>query len=152
MRCADTSGLALALCDAVSWAAHDNVEVHAENTNRRVVTCTEIDVLLNTEAKVAGLGEVPALELILLDLEATLEDLLGLGPTDGNMYGDLLVTTDAELADGVSCLRRDRGLTGELLQHLRRPRQTITRFTDGDVYEEERERNRLILTLERELS
>ncbi len=113
--------------------AHDDVEVHAEDTNRRVVPRTEIDVLLDTEAKVAGLGEVAALELVLLDLEATLEDLLGLGAADGDVHRDLLVTTDTELADGVARLGRDRGLTGELLQHFRRPRQTITGFTDGDV-------------------
>ena len=119
--------------DARTRTAHDDVEVHAEDTDGGVVPRTEVDVLHDTEAKVAGLGEVLALELVLLDLEATLEDLLRLGAADGDVHGDLLVTTDAELADGVSCLRRARGLTGELIQHLRRPRQTITRFTDGDV-------------------
>ena len=77
--CADTSGLALALCDAVSWAAHDNVEVHAEDTDTRVVACAKVDVLLDAEAEVAGLGEVALAELVLLDLEATLENFLGLG-------------------------------------------------------------------------
>lgn len=35
-------------------------------------------MLLDTESKVAVLGEVLAPELVLLDLEAALEDLLGL--------------------------------------------------------------------------
>ena len=35
-------------------------------------------MLLDTESEVAVLGEVLAPELVLLDLEATLEDLLGL--------------------------------------------------------------------------
>ena len=116
-------------------AAHNDVEVHAEDTNRRVVAGTEIDVLLDAEAKVAGLGEVLALELVLLDLEATLENLLSLGPADSDVHGDLLVTTDTELADGVARFRGDGGLTGELLEDLRRPRQTIAGFTDGNVYE-----------------
>ena len=50
-----------------------------------------------------------------------------------NATGDLLVTTDTELTDGVPRLGRHGGLTGKLLQHLRRPRQTIARFTDRDV-------------------
>lgn len=90
-------------------------------------------MLLDAEAKVARLGEVLALELVLLDLEAALEDLLGLGPADGDVRGDLLVTPDPELAHGVPRLGRHWGLPGELLQHLRRPRQTIAGFADGDV-------------------
>ena len=130
---ADTRLLLLPPRDTRTGAAHDDVEVHAEDTNRRVVARAEVDVLLDAEAKVAGLGEVAALELVLLDLEAALEDLLGLGAADGDVHRDLLVTTDAELADGVARLGGDGGLTGELLKDLRRPRQTITGFTDGDV-------------------
>jgi hypothetical protein len=61
-------------------------------------------VLGDTEAEVAGLGEVALLEFVLLDLEATLEDLLGLGATDGNVDGDLFVTTDTEGTDSVAGL------------------------------------------------
>ena len=120
--------------------AHDDVEVHAEDTDRGVVPRPKIDVLLDAEPEVARLGEVLALELVLLDLQAALEDLLRLRPADGDVHGNLLVTTDAELADGVPRLGGDGGLTGELLENLGRPRQTITRFTDGDVYDAEKER------------
>lgn len=61
-------------------------------------------MLADTEAEVAGLGEVALLQLILLDLEATLQDLLGLGSTDGDVDGDLFVTTDTEGTDGVAGL------------------------------------------------
>jgi hypothetical protein len=61
-------------------------------------------VLGDTETEVAGLGEVALAELVLLDLEATLEDLLGLGATDGDVDGDLLVTADTEGTDGVAGL------------------------------------------------
>lgn len=40
-------------------SAHDNVEVHTEDTDSRVVLDTEVNVLLNTETEVTGLGEVP---------------------------------------------------------------------------------------------
>lgn len=66
--------------DALTGAGHAAVEVHAVDTNRRVVLDTKIDVLADTEAEVAGLGEVALAEFVLLDLEATLENLLSLFP------------------------------------------------------------------------
>lgn len=84
--------------------AHAAVEVHAVDTNGRVVLDTEIDVLANTETEVAGLGEVALPQLVLLDLEATLENLLSLGATDGDVDGDLFVTADTEGTDGVAGL------------------------------------------------
>ena len=65
-------------------------------------------MLGDTETEVAGLGEVALAELVLLDLEATLEDLLGLGATDGDVNGDLLVTADTEGTDGVAGLAYKR--------------------------------------------
>ena len=82
---------------------HAAVEVHAVDTNRRVVLDAKIDVLRDTEAEVARLAEVALPQLILLDLEATLENLLCLGAADGDVDGDLLVTADTEGSDGVSC-------------------------------------------------
>lgn len=84
--------------------AHAAVEVHAVDTNARVVLDAEIDVLADTETEVAGLGEVALPQLVLLDLEATLENLLGLGATDGDVNGDLFVTADTEGTDGVAGL------------------------------------------------
>lgn len=66
-------------------------------------------MLSNTETEVAGLGEVTAAKLVLLDLETTLEDLLGLGATDGNVASDLLVTTDTETTEG--CELRERTMS-----------------------------------------
>ena len=61
-------------------------------------------MLADTETEVTGLGEVLLSQLVLLDLEATLENLLSLGATDGNVDGDLFVTTDTEGTDGVTGL------------------------------------------------
>lgn len=142
---------------------HDDVEVHAVNTDRRVVLDAQVDVLGDTETEVAGLGEVALAELVLLDLEATLEDLLGLGTTDGDVDGDLLVTADTEGTDGVtglacgsvnptssSCsLLRDASgfvldisrtvdgsLTAQLLEHLGGTSKSVTRLANGDVEDE----------------
>ena len=92
------------LGDALSTATHADVEIHSVDSNSWVVLDTEIDVLGDSETEVTGLREVALAELVLLDLEATLEDLLGLWATDGDVNGDLLVTADTEGTDGVAGL------------------------------------------------
>ena len=89
---------------ASSCNLHADVEVHAVDTDRWVVLDAQVDVLRDTETEVAGLGEVALPQLVLLDLEATLQDLLSLGTTDGNVDADLFVTTDTEGTDGVTGL------------------------------------------------
>lgn len=65
-------------------------------------------MLGDTETKVASRRKVPLPQLVLLDLEPSLEDLLGLGPTDGDMHGDLFVSVTrdewkiGQLASGFS--------------------------------------------------
>lgn len=77
----------------IRWGnVHDAVEVHSVNTNSRVVLDTQVDVLRDTETKVTSLREVPLPQLVLLDLEPSLENLLSLGSTDSNMDGNLFVS------------------------------------------------------------
>lgn len=64
--------------DTLAGTRHAAVKVHAVDANRRVVLDAEIDVLADAEAKVASLGEVALAQLVLLDLEATLKNFLGL--------------------------------------------------------------------------
>lgn len=56
----------------------------------------------DTETKIASLGEVPPLQLVFLDFQASLEDFFGFGASDGDVDGDFLVTTDTECSDGVA--------------------------------------------------
>ncbi len=61
----------------------------------------------DAEPEIARRGEVALLELVLLDLEAALEDLFGLGPAHRHVHRDLLVATDAERSDrvpGFACI------------------------------------------------
>jgi len=132
----DLGNAAATLGDAVTGAVHADEEVHTVNTDGGIVLDTQIDVLLDTETEVAGLGEVGLLQLVLLDLEATLENLLGLGATDGDVNGDLLVTTDTEGTDGVTGLGVDGGLTGQLLQNLGGTGKSVTRLSDANVENE----------------
>jgi len=84
--------------------SHAAVEVHAVDTDRRVVLDAQIDVLGDAETEVASLGEVALPQLVLLDLEAALENLLCLGAANCDVDGDLLVTSDTECTDGVAGL------------------------------------------------
>jgi hypothetical protein len=61
-------------------------------------------VLLDTETKVTSLGEVSLSQLVLLDLQTSLQDLLSLWTSDGNVNGNLLVSSDTKGSDGVSSL------------------------------------------------
>lgn len=72
-------------------------------------------MLRDTETEVASLGEVALAELVFLDLEATLENLLGLGATDSNVNSDLLVTTDTECSDSVAGLACNSSPSASLL-------------------------------------
>lgn len=83
---------------------HAAVEIHAIDTNRRVVLDTKIDVFADTETKVASLGEVALAEFVFLDLQSTLQDFLCLGASDRNVNSDLLITTNTECSDGVTGL------------------------------------------------
>lgn len=78
MAGADGGLHAAAAGDTLTGTGHAAVEVHAVDTDRGVVLDTEIDVLADTETEVASLGEVALPQLVLLNLEATLKDFLGL--------------------------------------------------------------------------
>lgn len=113
--------------------SHDNIKVHSKDTNTGIVSGTKIDVFLDTKAKVARLREVASSEFVFFYFQATLENFLSFGTTDGDVDGDLLVTTDTERSDSVAGFGGDGGLTGELFEHLGGSGQTITRLANGDV-------------------
>jgi len=105
---ADAALAAAAARDALAGAGHAAVEVHAVDTDRGVVLDAQIDVFADAEAEVARLAEVALPQLVLLDLQTTLQDLLGLGAPDGDVHSDLFVTADAEGSDGVPGLAWER--------------------------------------------
>ena len=84
--------------------SHAAVKVHPVDTNSRIVLDAQIDVLADTEAKVASLRKVLLSQFIFLDLEATLKDLFSLRTSDCDVDGDLFVSSNAEGADCVACL------------------------------------------------
>jgi len=122
--------------DTCPGAGEAHEEVHAVNARGGVVLDSEVDVLVDAEAEVARVTEVPLKELVLLHLEATLEDLQSLLPADGHVDGDLLITTDAKGTESVPGLGVDGLLAGELLKHTRRTGETIARLANAAVEDE----------------
>lgn len=98
-----------------------------------IVLDTQIDVFVDTEAKVAGFREVAVAQFVFLNLQAAFEDFFSLGAADGNVNSDLFVTANTEGTDGVTGLGVDGGLTGQLFEHLGGTGETITRFTNANV-------------------
>ena len=84
--------------------SHAAVEVHPVDTNSRIVLDSQIDVLADTESKIAGFRKILFLQLIFLDLQATLKNFFSFRTSDGNVDGDLFVSSNAEGADCVACL------------------------------------------------
>ena len=111
VRVTKSASLGLSLRHATTGASQLHVEIHTEDTGVGVVLDTQINVLLNTETEVARVGEVLLHQLVLLHLQAALQDLQSLLATNGRMDGDLLVTTDGEGTDGETSygIRQNRG-------------------------------------------
>lgn len=130
------SAAALALGNTEPGALEDNVEVDTVDTGGHVVLETEINVLVDTEAEVASVGEVLAAELIGVHLEATLEEVLGTVATDGAVAGDLLTTTDGEGTHGELGAGLNGGLLAEIGEHLNGLGELVTALANGDVQNE----------------
>ena len=133
---AHTVGAVLASRDTATRTLKDDVEIHTIDTYLRIVLDAEIDVLLDTEAKVARAAEVAVKKLVLLNLKTLLEDLSSLRATNCGVNSDLLVTTDGEGTHGVASARVNGGLASKSLKHLSSTSKTITALTDADVHAE----------------
>merc|ERR1719384_1665007 len=130
---ADPPSLAAPVTDVHAGPSHHHVEVHAVDTNAGIILDAQVDVLLDTEAEVSVLGEVLSPQLVLLHLQATLENLLSLGAPDSAVDGDLLVPSDTKTTDSVSGFAEHRGLPCQRLKHLARPGQPVSGLSHADV-------------------
>ena len=87
---------------ATTGAFHYDEKVHTVDARGRVVFEPQVNVLRNPKPKVASVAEVALAELILLDLEPTLQELLGFVAAHRYVACDLLISPDAERAHGVA--------------------------------------------------
>merc|ERR1719300_475947 len=107
--------------------------VLAVDADAGVILDAQIDVLLDAEPEIAGVGEVALAQLVLTHLRATLKDLLSLGSTHSAVDSDLLVPTDTKGSHSVTGLGVDGLLASQLLQHLGGTGQTIAGLAHADV-------------------
>jgi len=114
----DTSSLAAPVPNILTGAAQHHVEIHTVDANAGVVLDSQVNVLLNSKAKISVGREVFPPQLILLDLESPLQDFLGLGSPDSAVHSDLLVPPDAEGPDSVPGLGEHWRLSSKRLQHI----------------------------------
>ncbi len=119
--------------DSLSWSGQDNIKVHSENTGVWVVLHAQVNMFCYTEPEVAGVTKVASLQLVLLDLEAFLEDVLGLLASDGHVTGDFVISADSERSDGVSGFRGQWGLAGQVLKDFARLGDLVSGFSHGDI-------------------
>jgi hypothetical protein len=82
------------------------------------------------------LGEVLLSEFEFLNTESTLEEILGLLTSDGDVHCDFLVSLDTEGSDGVGGLGLDGGLITEILKHLGGLGELITGLSGTEVKNE----------------
>ena len=143
MLMADSRLLNLPLRNTVPRAAHNDVKVHAKDTDRGVVSRTEVNMLLDPKTEVARLGEVTPTELVLLHFKTALENLLSLRPTNRDVDRNLFVASDTELADGVTGLGGHWCLACELFEDFGCSRQTITRLSNRYVCGKCKQRRRI---------
>ena len=81
-------------------------------------------------------GEVLLSEFELLNTESSLEEILGLLTSDGDVHCDFLVSLDTESSDSVLGLGLDGGLVTEILKHLGGLGELITGLTSTEVKNE----------------
>jgi hypothetical protein len=81
-------------------------------------------------------GEVLLSELVLFNLEASLEKFLSLIAADGDRHCNFLISLDTEGSDCVSGLGLDGLLVSEILEHLGCLGESITALSDAAVDDE----------------
>ena len=119
--------------NSVAWPLEDDVDIHTVDTDIPVVLKTKIDVLLDTEAEVAGGGEAAGADFVVVNLKSLVKDVKSLLATDGNEGGDLIVTADSELWNGTVGSGEHGLLTGELLDNAAGTGNLITNGAWVDV-------------------
>ena len=72
-----------------------------QSTGKVILLHAKINVLLNTKPKAPSVTEVPPQELVLLHLQATLQQLHRLLTPDSHVARNLLITPDTERPDSV---------------------------------------------------
>ena len=114
----DTIGASSSLRNSLSGFVENDIEIHSKNTSIRIILDTEVNMFLNTEAEVTGVGEVTFSKFEFFDFKSFFQDFFGLVSSDSHMQGDLFISLNSERTDGVAGLGGDGSLSSQVFQHL----------------------------------
>lgn len=84
--------------------SHAAIKVHSVDANCRVVLDSQIDMFADAKSEIARFRKILLLQLVFLDLEATLKNFFRLGSSHGDMDGDFFITSNAKGSDCVASL------------------------------------------------
>ena len=111
-------GTSSSLGDSLAGFLEDDIEVHTENTGVGIIFDTKVNVFLNTEAEVTGVGEVTFSKFEFFDFKSFFQDFFGLFSSNGDMEGNLFISLNNERTDGVSGFGGNGGFSSQMFQHL----------------------------------
>jgi hypothetical protein len=111
-------GASSSLGDSLAGFLEDDIKVHAENTGVGIIFDTKVNVFLNTEAEVTGVGKVTFSKFEFFDFKSFFQDFFGLFSSDGDMEGNLFISLNTERTDGVSGFGGNWSLSSQIFQHL----------------------------------
>ena len=80
----------------------DDIELHQQGVIRIYDVLFDYDVLLDTEAKAASIRKVSLSKFSVLHFQPSLQNLISLLSSDGDMCCNFFVSLDTEASDGVA--------------------------------------------------
>ena len=107
-------GASSSLGHSLTGFLKNNIEIHTENTGIGIVFDTKVNVFLNTEAEITGVGEVTFSKFEFFDFKSFFQDFFGLFASDCDVESDLFVSLNTERTDGVSGFGGHRGLSSQI--------------------------------------
>ena len=111
-------GASSSLGHSLTGFLQNHIEVHTENTGVGIVFDTKVNVFLNTEAEITGVGEVTFSKFKFFDFKSFFQDFFGLFTSNGHVERDLFVSLNTERTDGVSGFGGNGSLSSQIFQHL----------------------------------
>jgi hypothetical protein len=90
------------LGNSLSGFLKDHIEIHTKNTSVGIVFDTKVNVFLNTEAEITGIGEVTFSKFEFFDFKSFFQDFFGLISSDGHMEGNLFISLNTERTNSES--------------------------------------------------
>jgi len=107
-------GSSSSLGHSLSGFLKDHIEIHTKNTSVGIVFDTKVNVFLNTEAEITGIGEVTFSKFEFFDFKSFFQDFFGLISSDGHMEGNLFISLNTERTNSESSFWGNGSLSSQI--------------------------------------